>query len=399
MAHTKRLVVVGGGFGGIKTAIELAGEKNLDITLISDKEHFLYYPNLYETATGGARRISIAHLDDIFKGYPQIKRLTGEMVGLDTQRRHVVLRDGTHMDYDMVVLALGVVTSYFGLKGLDEFSYNIKTYDGLLKFKQHLHSMVMENHDMDKNYIVVGAGPTGVELSAAMASYLKRIKAKHGITSRRKIHISLVEAAPRVLPRMSESASRKVHRHLTKLGVNVMVNKKVESADDDSIIISGKDIPSKTIVWTSGVSNHPFFKEHSDIFALAPNGRVVVDEHLEAQPGVFVIGDNAATKFTGLAQTALHDALFVTKLIRAQMRGKPLPVYAPVMPPVVVPAGKHWAIFEWHGIRLAGRLAAMIRRAADVIGYHDVFPIGLTFGAFMASYEEQEECPTCAIKV
>lgn len=398
MAHKKRIVIVGGGFGGVKTAIELAGEKNVDITLVSDKEFFLYYPSLYETATGGARRVSIAHLADIFKGYPQIKRVTGEMISLDTTRKHVVLKDGSHVDYDMVVIALGVVTSYFGLQGLDTYSYSIKTYDGLLKFKQHLHDAVMQDHELDKNYIVVGAGPTGVELSAAMASYLKRIKEKHGIKSRRKIHISLVEAAPRVLPRMSEQASKKVHKHLEKLGVNVMVNKKVESADDDSIIISGKDIPSKTIVWTSGVSNHPFFKEHADIFELAPNGRVIVNEHLEAKPNVFVIGDNAATKFTGLAQTALHDAQFVSKVIRAYVREAPLPKYSAVMPPVVIPAGKNWAIFEWHGIRISGPLAGLIRRAADVIGYHDVFPIGLTFGAFMASYDEQEECQICSVK-
>lgn len=398
MAHKKRVVIVGGGFGGIKTAIELAGEKNIEVTLISDKEYFLYYPSLYETATGGARRVSIAHLGDIFKGYPQIKRVTGEMISLDTTRKHIVLKDGSHVDYDMVVLALGVVTSYFGLQGLDTYSYSIKTYEGLLKFKQHLHDTVMEEGELDKNYIVVGAGPTGVELSAAMASYLKRIKEKHDIKSRRKIHISLVEAAPRVLPRMSEKASKKVHDHLSKLGVNVMVNKKVESEDDDSIIISGKDIPSKTVVWTSGVSNHPFFKEHADIFELAPNGRVVVSEYLEAKPGVFVIGDNAATKFTGLAQTALHDAQFVSRVIRAYVHDAPLPKYKAVMPPVVIPAGKNWAIFEWHGIRISGPLAGMIRRAADVIGYHDVFPIGLTFGAFMAAYDEQEECPICSIK-
>lgn len=398
MAHKKRVVIVGGGFGGIKTAIELAGEKNIEITLVSDKEYFLYYPSLYETATGGARRVSIAHLGDIFKGYPQIKRVTGEMISLDTTRKHVVLKDGSHVDYDMVVIALGVVTSYFGLQGLDTFSYSIKTYEGLLKFKQHLHDTAMQDHELDKNYIVVGAGPTGVELSAAMASYLKRIKEKHDIKSRRKIHISLVEAAPRVLPRMSEKASKKVHDHLVKLGVNVMVNKKVESEDDDSIIISGKDIPSKTVVWTSGVSNHPFFKQHADIFELAPNGRVVVNEHLEAKPNVFVIGDNAATKFTGLAQTALHDAQFVSKVIRAYVREAPLPKYKAVMPPVVIPAGKNWAIFEWHGIRISGPLAGLIRRAADVIGYHDVFPLGLTFGAFMAAYDEQEECPICSIK-
>lgn len=398
MAHKKRLVIVGAGFGGVKTALELAGEKDLEITLVSDKEFFLYYPSLYETATGGARRVSIAHLSDIFKGYPQIKQITGEMVGIDTERKHITLKDGKHVDYDMVVLALGVVTSYFGLEGLDTYSYNIKSYEGLLKFKQHLHDAVMQDHELDKNYVVVGAGPTGVELSAAMASYLRRIKENHGITSRRKIHVNLVEAAPRVLPRMSEKASAKVLKRLKKLGVNVQLNKKVESQDDDSIIISGKDVPSKTVVWTSGVSNHPFFKEHGDLFQFAPNGRVIVNEHLEAQPHLYVIGDNAATKFTGLAQTALHDALFVAKVIRAELKGKPLPTYKAVMPPVVVPAGKNWAIFEWHGIRLTGWIAGLIRRAADAIGYHDVFPLGLTFGAFLAAYSEQEECPICSVK-
>jgi len=180
--------------------------------------------------------------------------------------------------------------------------------------------------------------------------------------------------------------------------VRVMTNKKVESADDDSIIISGKDIPSKTIVWTSGVSNHPFYKEHADLFQLAPNGRVIVNEHLEAQPDVYVIGDNAATKFTGLAQTALHDAIFVSKTIKSRIHDKPLPTYKPVMPPVVVPAGRNWAILEWKGIRLTGWIGSTIRRAADVIGYRDVFPLGLTFGAFMAGYQEQEECPVCSIK-
>lgn len=398
MAHKKRLVIVGGGFGGIKTALELAQRQDLAITLVSDREYFLYYPSLYETATGSARRVSIAHLDDIFAGKPQIKRVTGEMVGIDTQRKHITLKDGDVLEYDMVVLALGVVTSYFGLEGLDTYSYNIKTYDGMLAFKQHLHATLTEEHEMDKNYIVVGAGPTGVELSAAMASYLKRIKKNHGISSRRQIHISLVEAAPRVLPRMSEKASELVTRRLKKLGVHVMTNKKVESADDDSIIISGKDIPSKTIVWTSGVSNHPFYREHSDIFQLAPNGRVIVNDQLEACPDVYVIGDNAATKFTGLAQTALHDAMFVARVIRARLAGMPLPHYHAVMPPVVVPAGKDWAILEWRGIRLTGRLGALVRRAADVIGYRDIFPLGLTFGAFMAGYTEQEECPVCSIR-
>ena len=397
--HKKRIVIVGGGFGGIKTALELAGEENLAITLVSDKDHFVYYPALYATATGGSHLQSIASLSEVFKNYPQVTVVVDEMAGLDAHRKHVTLKSGAHLDYDMVVLALGVVTSYFGLEGLQEYSYGIKSYKEVQRFKQHLHQELIDDKQFDKNYIVVGAGPTGVELSAAMATYLKRIKEKHGIKSRRHIHISLVEAAPRVLPRMSERASALVEKRLKKLGVDVQTNKKVESEDDDSIIISGRDIPSKTVVWTSGVSNHPFFKDHTDLFTLAKNGRVNVDPYLQAQKHVYVIGDNAATPYTGMAQTALHDAQFVARVIKAEIHGKTRPQYKAVKPPTVVPAGKNWAIFEWYGIRLTGWVASLIRRAADAIGYHDVLPLGQALGAWKAEYVHEESCPTCATKV
>lgn len=396
--HKKRLVIVGGGFGGIKTALKLAGEKDLSITLVADKDHFVYYPALYATATGGSHLQSIASLSEVFKNHPQIMIVVDEMVGIDAHRKHVTLKSGSHLDYDRVVIALGVVTSYFKLEGLQEYSYGIKSYKEVQRFKQHLHKELVDDQQFDKNYIIVGAGPTGVELSAAMASYLKRIQEKHGIKSRRHIHISLVEAAPRVLPHLSERSSALVEKRLVSLGVNVMTNKKVESEDDDSIIISGKDIPSKTVVWTSGVSNHPFFKDHADLFTLAKNGRVNVDPYLQANKDIFVIGDNAATAYTGMAQTALHDALFVSKVIKAQLHGNTRPQYKAIKPPTVVPVGKNWAIFEWHNFRLTGWIASLIRRAADANGYHDMLPLGQALGAWKAEYVQEESCPTCATK-
>lgn len=396
--HKKRLVIVGGGFGGIKTALALANEKRLTVTLVSDKDYFVYYPALYATATGGSHLQSIVPLARVFTQHPGVVLVHDEMVGIDAVRKHITLKSGAHIDYDIAVLALGVVTSYFGLEGLREYSYGIKSYDDVLRFKRHLHDELMNERQPDRHYIVVGAGPTGVELSAAMASYLELIKTRHHIVSRRRIHVSLVEAAPRVLPRMSERASALVHARLKKLGVHVRTNQKVESQDDDSIIISGHDILSKTVVWTSGVTNHPFYHDHADLFAREPNGRVSVNEYLEARPDIFVIGDNAATPYTGLAQTALHDALFVAKVIKAGLRGKAKPVYRAVAPPVVIPVGRHWAIFEWHGLRVRGFVASLIRRAADAIGYHDVLPLGQALGAWRAEYITEEDCAVCTTK-
>lgn len=387
-----KVIIVGGGFGGVKTALQLSKTPGIDVTLVSDKDHFIYYPSLYATATGSSQLQSVVPLDEII-GSHNIRLIVDEVVGLDTIRKHVVGRKKQY-DYDSVVFALGVVTTYFGIKGLDTYSYSIKSAHEVKRFKQHLHDELTADRHLDKNYVVVGAGPTGVELSASLVTYLAHIADKHKVKHSR-IRLDLVEAAPRVLPRMSEQASELVAKRLKKLGVRVMTGQTVEAQDDDSIIVSGKDIPSETVVWTSGVSNHPFFKEHADIFSLAKNGRVEVDEHLSVQKDIYVIGDNAATPFTGLAQTALHDALFVAKVIKANVTRNPLPKYKARKPPVVVPVGDNWAIFEWGPLRLTGRLASWIRVAADFIGHNDVLPLGHALGSWRAEWIREESCPTC----
>jgi NADH dehydrogenase len=174
-----------------------------------------------------------------------------------------------------------------------------------------------------------------------------------------------------------------------------MTNKRVESEDDDSIIISGKDIPSKTVVWTSGVTNNPFFTEHTDIFPAAKNGRIDVDEHLKVDNRIYVIGDNANTPYTGLAQTAIYDGLYVAKAIRAEARKQALPDYKPRSQPVVIPVGDNWAILEYGPIRITGFLGSLIHKAAGLIGYLDYFPIGKAMSLWGSENQLVEECSAC----
>lgn len=386
-----QIVIVGGGFGGVKTALELSKDTSLSVTLISDKDHFVYYPALYGTATGGSHLESIVSLATIFKG-TRVKVVQDTITQYDPIRHIVVGAKPYH--YDRLVFALGVVTSYFGISGLAEYSYSIKSYVDVKKFKKHLHDELTLDRHMDKHYIIAGAGPTGVELSAALASYLDRIATAHRIKHSR-ISIKLVETSPRVLPRMSERASTRVTARLKKLGVQVMTNKKVEEQDDNSITISGQDVPTKTVVWTSGVRNHPFFATHSSHFSLAANGRVEVNEHLMINPTTYVIGDNANTPYTGLAQTALHDALYTASDIKNVYHRQARKTYKAIRPPVVVPVGKQWAVFEWHGVVVIGWLAAIIRRASDFIGYNDVLPIGQALGIWRAERIHEETCSIC----
>ncbi len=388
-----RVVIVGGGFGGVKTALELAKDRKVSVTLVSDRDHFLFYPALYSTATGHSRQPSVIPLSKFFHNHSNIKVVHDTVTGLDLPRKIVVGENGQYQ-YDRAVFAMGVVTTYFGITGLDEYSYSIKSAEEVMRFKKHLHEYVAADRHLDKNYVIVGAGPTGVELTASLASYLAHIAKKHDV-HRSKVSLDLVEAAPRVLPRMSEAASRMVTKRLKELGVKVMTNKKVEMQDDDSIMVSGRDIESRTVVWTSGVSNHPFFKEHGDIFRIAPNGKVEVDPQLQAAHHVYVIGDNANTQYAGLAQTAVHNARFVARVIHAQIHGEQEPVFSAQTPAVVVPVGHNWAIFEYKGLRLSGLLGAWVRRAADFIAYMELFPPKVAWRLWWAEAHSEDACDIC----
>ncbi|PLS81841.1 hypothetical protein CYG49_00535 [Candidatus Saccharibacteria bacterium] len=389
------VVIVGGGFGGVKTALDLSKDRRFKITLISDKDHFLYYPALYGTATGGSHRESSALLSDIFRGKDNVKLVLDRVTSIDPGSKTVVGDNGTY-HYDNAVLALGVVTTFFGIPGLAENSFGIKSLAEVQELKDHLHNELIQDRHMDKNYIVIGGGATGVELSAALSNYLREIaeahKVKHG-----KIRISLVEASARVLPRMSEKASKKVAARLKQLDVTIRTNERVEAVSADDITISGKGVPSHTVIWTSGVTNHPFFKENEHAFEFAPNGRIVVDDQMLGAPHVYVIGDNAATEFTGLAQTALHDAAFISDHLKRIADKKPLKRYKAVKPPVVIPVGSNWAIVEWGRITYGGFLGSILRRIADIIGYHDVMPIGLALGAWRAQFINEEKCQICRV--
>lgn len=379
------ITIVGGGFGGVKTALELSKERNAQITLITEMPHFQYYPALYDAATGHSHLEAWVPLSKIFADKPNVEVIIDSIQKIDPNARTLTSATGKKYEYETVVLALGTITTYFGIKGLDQYAYGIKSVAEINAFKRHLYEEMGKNHSVDKHYVVVGAGPTGVELSAALVSYLKRLRKQFHLSETKNIHIDLVEAAPRVLPRMSEKASAMVHKRLESLGVNVLTGKSVQSQNADHLMVSGKPISSHTVIWTSGVANNPFYKANEEFFEFTPNGRVVVDEFMQARGNVYVIGDNAATPYTGLAQTALHDAVFVAGNLRRMHHHKKRHPYKAVVPPVVVPVGDNWAIFEWHKIRLSGWIASLLRRAADFIGYHDILPIGQALGVWRAS--------------
>jgi len=389
-----QITIVGGGFGGVKAALTLSKKKNAHITLITDKPDFQYYPALYGTATGNSHLQSWIPLGEIFAGHDNIEVIIDSVTTLDKAAKTITTASGATHKYNKLILALGSVTTYFGIPGLDSYAYGIKSHDEITRLKEHLLEEFSKPDGADKDFLIVGAGPTGVELASALGTYLKHLKNRYKQREPR-ITISIIEAAPRVLPRMSEKASALVAARLKKLHVHVELNKKVEEETADSLIVSGKPIKSHTVIWTSGVANNPFFKANADQFELSPNGKVVVDVHLRSGADVYVIGDNAFTQWSGLAQTALRDGIFVAKHILGTSKKK----YVAKLPPVVVPIGEDWAIFEYKKIRFGGRLGSLIRSAADFVGYSDILPFGQALGVWRAQKIKEEFYATAKPKV
>ena len=394
-----RVLIVGGGFGGVRTALQLAKNPANQITLISDREEFQYYPSLYSSATGHSHVESWAPLGEIFANYSNVHVYIDKINYISAESKTVRGESGAVYQYETLVMAIGVVTSYFGIPGLETFTYGIKSEPEIKKLKQRLFIDIAEKNQLDRNYVVIGAGPTGVELSAALGTYLRRLCKHYGV-KHHNIKIRLIEAAPRVLPRSSELTSRVVEHRLRQLGVTVETSQKVEEAKARELIVSGRPIESHTIIWTSGVTNNPLFAQFPKIFKLDKRGKVIVDEHMQAHKDIYVIGDNAAMPYAGLAQIAVRDANALAANLTRVAEGKLPKRYRQNLPISAIPVGHNWAVVEWRFVRIFGLMGGLIRRAADLVGYRDVMPFGTSLHAWIAAvvYEDDYFTPTVTAK-
>ncbi|MEX0881299.1 MAG: FAD-dependent oxidoreductase [Candidatus Saccharimonadales bacterium] len=387
-----KLLILGGGFGGVKTALELADNPNFSVTLISDQMNFRYYPALYHAATGGNPLASSIPLSEIFAD-KHVKVINDRAKKLDREARKLECASGKSYPYDILVVALGVVTNYFGIKGLKKYSYGIKTLEDAQELRNHLHQLVADERKPDLNYVVIGGGATGVELAGVLPSYLRHIMKKHGVPQK-AVHVDLVEAESRLMPHMPRSYSLVVQRRLRRLGVDLHLNQRVEAETADKLMLSGHPIQSQTVIWTAGVTNHPFLVVNK--FRMSEHGKVMVNELLQAEEDIYVIGDNADTPYSGMAQTALHDAIFITGNLRRLASGeRPLP-YKPHRPIYVTPAGPRWAAVQWSNLHIYGRLGWLLRETADLIAYHDLQPWWPAYKHWVAGNSSVETCPVCA---
>ncbi len=393
MSQSKiRVLILGAGFGGVKTALGLAGNEHFDVTIISEQDDFRYYPTLYHAAIGGNVLASIIPLEEIFAG-KDVTLVKGTAKKLDRVSKKVALSSGKYYSYDVLVVALGVVTNYFGIKGLNKYSYGIKTLNDAQELRDHLHKSMVDESSSELNYVVIGGGPTGVELAGSLPTYLAHVAKSHKLP-KKTIHVDLVEAQPRLMPTLSKHYSHAVQKQLRRLGVKLYLNQKVEAETADGLMVSGHNIKSHTVVWTAGVTNNPFLAANK--FTLNERGKALVNELLQAEEDIYIIGDNAQTQYSGMAQTALHDAIFLTDNLKRLSTGQRPTPYKPRRPVYITPAGSRWAAVQWGHLQVYGRLGWALREVADLIGYHDLEPWWFATEHWMASNASSEPCMVCS---
>ena len=377
-----RIVVVGGGFAGVKAALELSKRHIGKITLISDETYFLHHATLYATATGQSKAESVLPLAEIFANHPAVTVVHDKIHSLDPDR-NIVVGGKKSYSYDKLILATGSVTTFFNIDGMAKHAYGIKSLDEVNQFNDHIDQEITKNKHLDTNYFVIGAGPTGVELAGALYEYLKHLTHVH-----KKVHgqvkVTVVEAAPRIVPRMSGTAAKLIARRMKKLGIRVLANHKVQALSSDTITIDGKQVPTHTAVWTSGVANNPLFADNAQYFQLAPNGRVNVNQYLEAYRNVYVIGDNNTVKHSGMAWPALDQGLFVAKHLARVATKRTLKPFKPRSAPCGIPVGHKWGYVEWYGVYVAGRAGYAVRRWMELYGYLQLVPWSTAVAAWRA---------------
>lgn len=368
------VVVVGGGFGGVKAALELSKRHIGKITLISNQPYFLHHATLYATATGKSTEESVIPLHVIFQHHPNVEIVEDVITAFDPTRKLISSKKKDY-HYDQLVLSLGSTTDFFGISGLEKHSFGIKTLEEVREFQEHIHDSVVREK-LDKEYFVIGAGPTGVEVAGALNEHLSILKSLYRLKGAAP-KVTLVEVADRILPHMSRSASRKVSAELKKQGVKIILNEKVTSLKNDSITIGGKVYPTKTAIWTSGAANNPFYKENSEHFSLNAIGKVEVNPYLEALRDVYVIGDNNSVKYSGMAIPALRQATHVAKNLARVATKRTRKRYQPRRVPIGIPVNSKWGYVEWFGLYVSGRTGSVVRRWMEFYGYTQIVPFSV----------------------
>ena len=373
---TPHVVIVGGGFAGINAAKALR-KAPVHVTLIDRNNHHLFQPLLYQVATSVLTPGQIGWpIRSILGKQINTTVILGEVIGVDSDRKHILVnsadRAAVRIDYDYLVLGTGVSHNYFGHDEFAKFAPGLKNLSNAVGIRNNI-LRAFEQAEAEEDparhrdlltFVLVGAGPTGVEMAGAIAVLVRQtLRSEFRRIDPSTARIVLVDMADRVLGTFSPQLSAKAKLRLERLGVELKLGHSVDVVDGDGVVVAGERIASKTVIWTAGVLPSPAGKWLGVETDRAGRVRIQGDLSVPGHPDVFVVGDTASLiqdgkPLPGVAQVAMQQGHYVGKLIHRRVEGKP-----PLRPfryfdkGNMAVVGKGFAVLQSGKIQMSGLLA------------------------------------------
>src|SRR3954463_4435173 len=376
ISKTPRVVIVGGGFGGLAAAKAL-GKAPVEVILIDRTNHHVFQPLLYQVATSVLAPSQMSSpIREVLRRHKNTTVIMGEVTGVDKAKRCVFVndadRDHVSLRYDHLILATGARHSYFGHNEFEKFAPGLKSVADAVGIRNKILSAfeqaeAEENVDLHRDlltFVLVGAGPTGVEMAAALAIFVRTsLRSEFRRIDPTSARIVLIDASRKVLGTFAQSLSEAAEFHLQKLGVEIHLGHAVEKIDSEGVIVAGERIASKTVIWTAGVTPSPAGKWLGVETDRAGRVRIQPDLRVPNHPEIFVIGDTASLDqdgkpLAGVAQVAMQQGRYAGKLIRRQLTGKrPPKPFRYFDKGTMAVVGKGYAVLESGKLRLHGLIA------------------------------------------
>src|SRR5213083_3617451 len=427
-SKTPRVVIVGGGFGGLAAAKALR-KAPAQVILIDRTNHHVFQPLLYQVATSvlGPAQIS-SPIRSILRKHKNTMVIMGDVTGVDKEQRCVFVNDADRqhvpVHYDYLILATGVRHSYFGHNEFEKFAPGLKSLADAVGIRNKILSAfeqaeAEENVDLHRDlltFVLVGAGPTGVEMAAALSVFVRpTLRSDFRRIDPASARIVLIDAARKVLGTFAPSLSDAAEQHLQKLGVEIHLGQAVEKIDSEGVIVAGERIASKTVIWTAGVTPSPAGKWLGVETDRAGRVRIQPDLRVPNHPEIFVIGDTASLDqdgkpLAGVAQVAMQQGRYAGKLIRRQLAGKKAPKpFRYFDKGTMAVVGKGYAVLQSGKLRLHGLIAwlgwAFIHitflsqlslKISVFLQWGWLFLTGQRGSRLIVNYHESESIPTAS---
>ena len=381
------VVVIGGGFGGLKF-LQRARSSKIQFTLIDKQNHHLFQPLLYQVATAVLSPANIAFpIRRMFKNYKNVKVILDEAVDINRDEKTVTISNGDNIKYDQLIVSTGSKHSYFGNEDWSKYSNGLKGINDALQIRERLlraFEKAENEKNIDKrakylNFVVVGGGPTGVEMAGSIAEIaFNNMKEEFRNFKSSDANVYLIEATEKILPMYSDRLSGKAKKYLEDFGVEVRTNEKVVKIENDLVRTDKEDIHTDNVVWAAGNEASPIIEKLNT--KTDNEGRAIVDPDcsLKDDGNVFVIGDAANYKdkknntLPGIAPVAIQQGKYLAKVIKSKTIKKDRKPFKYNDKGMMATVGKYKAIGKIGNIEVSGFLAWLFWSAIHIlylIGY------------------------------